>query len=152
MVRIMALDIGERTIGIAVSDPLGLTAQPVRTVRRRSLDADISELQVLVKEYQVEELVLGLPRHMDGRLGPEAEQVQQLGSLLLSRLGLKVSYWDERLTTVAAQKAMLEGDLSRRRRRLAVDRTAASLILQGYLERARQAGGKVDSRGSERIE
>lgn len=135
--RILALDVGEKTIGLAVSDPLGLTAQPLTTLRRQSKEKDLAALASLVRQLEVEEVVLGLPRRLNGSLGPEARRVQQLGELLRERLGLPVRYWDERLTTVAAEQALLAADLSRRRRRQTIDQTAACLILQGYLERRR---------------
>jgi len=136
-VRILALDVGEKTIGLAVSDPLGLTAQPLTTLRRQSKEKDLAALASLVRQLEVEEVVLGLPRRLNGSLGPEARRVQQLGELLRECLGLPVRYWDERLTTVAAEQALLAADLSRRRRRQTIDQTAACLILQGYLERRR---------------
>lgn len=138
--RILALDVGEKNIGLAVSDPLELTAQPLLTLRRQSKEKDLAALASLVRQLEVGEVVIGLPRRLNGSLGPEAARVQQLGELLQKHLGLPVRYWDERLTTVAAEQTLLAADLSRRRRRQTVDQTAACLILQGYLDRRRRAG------------
>jgi putative Holliday junction resolvase len=137
-VRILGLDVGEKNIGVAVSDPLGVTAQPVATVRRASREKDLAAIAALVREYGVGEVVVGLPLRLDGREGPEAERIRRWGEHLERHLGLPVRYWDERLTTVEAEQTLLAADLSRRRRRRTVDRTAACLILQGYLDRHRQ--------------
>lgn len=136
--RILALDVGEKNIGLAVSDPLELTAQPLLTLRRQSKEKDLAALASLVRQLEVGEVVIGLPRRLNGSLGPEAARVRQLGELLQKHLGLPVRYWDERLTTVAAEQALLAADLSRRRRRQTIDQTAACLILQGYLDRRRR--------------
>ena len=150
--RILALDVGEKTIGTAVSDPLGLTAQPLKTIRRRTSEEDVEVVASLVHEFKVEQLVVGLPLHLNGRVGPEAERVQEFGHFLAGRLGLPLYYWDERLTTVAAERVLLAADLSRRRRRETIDQTAACLILQGYLERQRRLDRPVDTSMNERIE
>ncbi|MGQ9557718.1 MAG: Holliday junction resolvase RuvX [Desulfurispora sp.] len=133
--RIMGLDLGDKTIGVAVSDPLGWTAQGVTTLRRGDLDGDLQQLAALVQQYEVEEFVLGLPKNMDGSLGPRAEMVQQFAALLRERLGRPVHLWDERLSTVAAQKHLLGADVSRRGRKKVVDKLAAVYILQGFLDR-----------------
>lgn len=132
--RIMGLDVGTKTVGVAVSDPLGFTAQGVTTVRRKNRKADLAALAALTAEYEVGRLVVGLPLNMDGTEGPRAEATRRFGDLLAKELGLPVEYWDERLTTVAAERALLEADLSRARRREVVDQVAASLILQGWLD------------------
>lgn len=130
---------GERRIGVAVSDPLGWTAQPVRTVeQRRGEAAALAELAALCRELGVERIVVGLPRTLRGEIGPQALRVQGFARRLGEATGLPVVFEDERLTTVEAERAMLEGDLSRRRRRRSLDRTAAALILQSYLERQRR--------------
>ncbi len=138
--RLMGLDIGEKTIGVAVSDELGLTAQGVTVIRRSSKKADRRALSDLVAFYQAERLVLGLPRNMNGSLGPKAREVERFGDWAGEALGLPVDYVDERLTTVAAQRTLLEGDVSRAKRRRIVDQLAAALILQGYLDRRRNQG------------
>ncbi|CEP67288.1 Resolvase, holliday junction-type, YqgF-like [Moorella glycerini] len=138
--RIMGLDVGSKTIGVAVSDPLGWTAQGVTTIRRKSKAADVDALKQLVARYGVEEVVVGLPRNMNGTFGPRAEEARAFAARLEAELGLPVHLYDERLTTVAADKILLEADLSRRRRRAVVDQVAASIILQGYLDRRGQNG------------
>ncbi len=120
---------------MAVSDAMGVTAQGLTTLKRGpSLAHDLDRLVALVKTHQISELVIGLPKNMDGTLGSQAEKVQEFIQHLRAKIHLPVHLWDERLTTVAAHKAMLEADLSRRRRKQAVDMVAAVLILQGYLD------------------
>ena len=132
--RLLALDFGSVNIGVAVSDPLGLTAQGVGTIRRRSHAQDMAELKALVEEYQPRAFVLGLPLNMDGSRGPAVDRVKSFGSLLKQQFNLPVYYQDERLTTVAAQKTLLNNDTSRQKRRQVVDKLAATLILSTYLE------------------
>ncbi|WP_406676505.1 Holliday junction resolvase RuvX [Moorella sp. ACPs] len=138
--RIMGLDVGSKTIGVAVSDPLGWTAQGVTTIRRKNRAADVEALKQLVDRYGVEEVVVGLPRNMNGTCGPRAAEARAFAARLKAELGLPVHLYDERLSTVAADKILLEADLSRRRRRAVVDQVAASIILQGYLDRRGQNG------------
>lgn len=133
--RCVALDLGERRIGVAVSDPLGLTAQGLGVVERKGEPHDLQALSDLIAPYAPRLLVVGLPRHMNGSLGPEAERIQQLGEKWGQALGLEVEYWDERLSTAAAERTLLEADLSRRRRRQVRDKVAAVHILQGFLDR-----------------
>lgn len=144
----MALDLGEKRIGLAVSDPQRLLASGRGIYRRRGLEEDLEYLAKLVREEEVEEIVLGLPRNMDGSLGEQAKRALEFGHLLEERLGLKVEFFDERLTTAEAERVLLEVDLSRRRRKEVRDELAAVLILQGYLDyRARAgAGEKEDER------
>lgn len=132
--RIMGLDIGEKTIGIAICDPLGYTAQGITTVRRKGKESDIEELKKVCNEYQVEEIIAGLPKNMNGTLGPQSEKIIKFCDFIKERLTLPLKYWDERLTTVAANKAMLESDMSRSKRKKIVDKVAATYILQGYLD------------------
>ncbi len=131
------MDLGERTIGIAVSDPLLLTAQGLTVLRRRSPTEDFQELDSIKDEYSVKEVVLGLPRMMDGSIGPRGRISQEFAQSLRKRWGIPVHLWDERLSTVAAERILLEADLSRRRRKNLIDKTAAVLILQGFLDRRR---------------
>lgn len=139
MSRTLGLDVGERTVGVAVSDELGLTAQGLSTVvRRGDLDRDLEQIAALASEYQVEAVVVGLPRNMDGSLGPRARQALAFADAIRERLGLPVHTWDERWTTRAAERLLVEGGASRRRRRRSVDKVAAALILQGYLDRRRR--------------
>lgn len=133
--RILGLDIGQKTIGLAISDPLGLTAQGIKTIYRKNKKTDIEELKKVCKEYEVETLVVGLPKNMDNSIGFAGQKIQEFSSLIEEELGLKIEFWDERLTTVAAHKAMLEADLSRGKRKKIVDKVAATYILQGYLDR-----------------
>jgi putative Holliday junction resolvase len=133
-VRIMALDVGEKRIGLAVSDPLGITAQGLGVLARQSPESDLAELQKVAREWQVQEIVLGLPRHMDGRPGQAVPQIMELARRLQEALGVKVHTWDERLTTQEAERVLLAADVSRRRRRQVVDQLAAVLILQGFLD------------------
>jgi len=131
----MGLDVGEKTIGVAVSDPLGWTAQGVTTLKRgESLEDDLKALEGLVKEYGVDKLVVGLPRNMNGSLGAQAEKIQAFSRAAEEFLGLTVVLWDERLTTVEAERLLVRADLSRCRRKRIVDRLAAVLILQSYLD------------------
>ena len=132
--RIIGLDVGDRTIGVAVCDPLGLTAQGITTIKRKSEVLDIEEISKICKEYSVESIVSGLPKNMNGTIGPQGEKVQQFCEKLKETLNLPIKMWDERLTTVAANRAMLEGDLSRSKRKKIVDKIAATFILQGYLD------------------
>jgi putative Holliday junction resolvase len=135
--RTLGLDVGTKTIGVAASDALGLTAQAVTTVRRTSLKADLAALAELVREYEVERFVVGLPLNMDGTEGPRAEATRRFVDALTQALGLPVEFWDERLSTVAATRTLLEADLSRAKRRQVIDQMAAQFILQGWLD-ARQ--------------
>ncbi len=133
--RIMGLDVGEKTIGVAVSDPLGWTAQGVGTIRRKgNIVLDLEHLKKIIAEYQVEKIVVGLPKNMNGTLGPSAVRSQEIGEKIGKETGLPIEMWDERLTTVVAEKTLLEGNVSRAKRKKVVDTMAAVLILQGYLD------------------
>jgi len=132
--RAIGLDFGEKTIGVSVSDPLGMIAQGLKTIRRKSWNADLEELRKVIEEYEADRLVVGLPRNMDGSLGPSAERVQVFMKKL-ETFQLPIEPVDERLTTVMAERALLEGDVSRKRRKEVIDQVAAALILQGYLDR-----------------
>jgi RNAse H-fold protein YqgF len=134
LMRILGLDIGDRTIGVAVSDPLGFTAQGITTIRRKSNEKDLEELKKICDEYTVETIVSGLPKNMNGTLGPQSEKVIAFCNLIEENIKLPIKMWDERLTTVAAHRVMLEGDLSRSKRKKIVDKMAAMYILQGYLD------------------
>jgi putative Holliday junction resolvase len=133
--RIAALDVGEARIGVAVSDELGITAQGIGVVRRVGGQRDLEALQAMLLPYTPTRLVVGLPLNMNGSEGPQAVKVRAFAERVATHLGLPLEFWDERLTTVAAERALLEADVSRRRRRDVVDKVAASLILQGYLAR-----------------
>lgn len=137
-VRIMGLDIGTHTIGIAISDELGITAQGLKTIKRKSLDEDFKEISTIIEHFEISKIVVGLPKNMDGTLGKQAEVVFQWIKNLKDRIHLPVVTWDERLSTVGASRVLLEADLSRRKRKKVIDKLAAVLILQGYLGRSRK--------------
>lgn len=134
MKRILGLDLGQKTIGVAISDPLGFTAQGLTTIRRGSKEKDIEDLKKICDDYKVETIVIGLPKNMNGTIGPSGEIAMAFGKLIGEELEIEVKFWDERLTTVAAHKAMLEADLSRSKRKKIVDKVASTYILQGYLD------------------
>ena len=133
--RILGLDMGQKTIGVAISDPLGFTAQGITTIRRKNKEQDIAELKAFCDEYQVEKIVIGLPKNMDNSVGFAGQKSIEFAELLKSKIDIEIEMWDERLTTVSAHRAMLEADLSRAKRKKIVDKIAATFILQGYLDR-----------------
>lgn len=133
--RILGLDVGSKTIGVAISDPFGWTAQGITTIKRTKKENDILEIQKICDEYKVEEIVIGLPKNMNGSIGDSGNRVMEFSELIKENLNIKIELWDERLTTVAAHKAMIEADLSRQKRKKIVDKIAAIYILQGYLDR-----------------
>jgi putative Holliday junction resolvase len=139
-VRILALDVGAKRIGLAVSDPLGITAQGLGVVTRKDRAEVLAQLLEVARKWQVQRVVVGLPRHMDGRLAAAAPEILELASDLGEALGVRVVPWDERLTTVEAERVLLQADLSRRRRRQVLDQQAAVLILQNYLDYCHQQG------------
>ncbi|MDQ3264582.1 MAG: Holliday junction resolvase RuvX [Myxococcota bacterium] len=132
--RTMGLDVGTKTVGVAISDALGMTAQPITTVRRTSLRVDLEALAKLARDYEVTHVVVGLPLNMDASEGPRAEASRKFGAAVEAKLGVSIEYWDERLSTVAAQRVLIEGDVRRERRRELIDQLAASYILQGWLD------------------
>ena len=135
--RILGLDYGSKTVGVAVSDPLGITAQGVEIIRRQSenkLRRTLARNEELIARYQVEKIVLGLPKNMNNTLGDRAEKSLELKDTLERRTGLDVVMWDERLTTVSAEKVLMESGVRREHRKEYVDEIAAVFILQGYLD------------------
>lgn len=134
-VRILALDVGEKRIGVAISDPLGITAQGVCVIERQNRIRDLEALRRLIMERGVTSLLLGLPRNMNGSLGDKAREVQEFGKLLEQELGLPVEYQDERLSTRAVEGTLIAADVRRNKRRRVIDKLAAIYILQGYLDR-----------------
>lgn len=135
--RIMGLDYGSKTVGVAVSDPLGLTAQGIEIVRRKSenkLRQTLARIEEIAKEYGVEKIVLGFPKHMNNDIGERAEKSLEFKEMLERRTGLPVVMWDERLTTVEADRTMMETGIRRENRKEYVDMIAAVFILQGYLD------------------
>ena len=135
--RILGLDYGSKTVGVAVSDPLGFTAQGVEIIRRKSenkMRQTLARIEELIAQYQVEEIVLGYPKNMNDSLGERVEKTLAFKEMLERRSGLTVHLWDERLTTVAADKAMMEAGIRREDRKEYVDQIAAVFILQGFLD------------------
>ncbi|EDI8845620.1 Holliday junction resolvase RuvX [Listeria monocytogenes] len=134
--RIMGLDVGSKTVGVAISDPLGWTAQGVETIQidenRKQFGYD--RVKELVLEYEVEKVVVGLPKNMNNTIGPRAESSKIYAEVLESRIGLPVVLWDERLTTSAAERTLIEADVSRKKREEVIDKLAAVMILQSYLD------------------
>ena len=133
--RIMALDVGSKRIGVALSDPLKITAQGLQTFQRTTLEEDIKGLWQLIDEHEVSQLVVGLPKNMDGSIGFKAEEVQQFIADLTAERKTEVIWIDERLTTVSAERVLLEADVSRAKRKKVIDKMAAVVILQSYLDR-----------------
>ena len=133
--RIMALDVGGKRIGVALSDPLKITAQGLQTFQRTTLDKDIAGLWQLIDEHEVSQLVVGLPKNMDGSVGFKAEEVQQFIADFTAERNIEVTWVDERLTTVSAERTLLEADVSRAKRKKVIDKMAAVIILQSYLDR-----------------
>lgn len=135
--RILGLDYGSKTVGVAVSDPLGFTAQGVEIIRRKSenkMRQTLARIEEVIAQYQVEEIVLGLPKNMNNTLGDRAEKSLELKETLERRTGLPVVMWDERLTTVSANRVLMETGVRRENRKEHVDEIAAVFILQGYLD------------------
>lgn len=135
MVRYLGIDYGTRRIGVAVSDELGLTAQSLPSLEPSSEEEALSAIRAFIEQYGVLEVVVGLPKNMNGTLGPAAEQAMAFAGRLEEHAAVKVTMWDERLTSRAAERLLIEADLSRAKRKGRVDRMAAALILQGFLDR-----------------
>ena len=133
--RIMALDVGSRTIGIACSDALLMTAQGIETIRRTSLENDFNRLRELISEYEVHELVVGMPKNMNGTKGDRAVKTEEFVEKMKAVIDLPVTFWDERLSTVMAERQLIAADVSRKKRKGVIDKMAAVVILQGYLDR-----------------
>ena len=134
----MGFDIGTHTIGVAISDELGITAQGLKTIRRKSMEEDLKEIATIIHQLKIDRIVVGLPKNMDGTLGRQAEIILQCIKVLRNRIHVPVETWDERLSTVGASKVLLEADLSRKKRKKVIDKLAAVLILQGYLDKSRR--------------
>lgn len=134
--RVMGLDVGSKTVGIAISDALGWTAQGIETIQinEDAGEFGIERIKELVKEYAVTEFVVGLPKNMNNTIGPRGEASEQYKKLLEETFQLPVKLWDERLTTMAAERMLIEADVSRKKRKKVIDKMAAVMILQGYLD------------------
>ena len=132
--RILALDPGTKRIGVALSDEMGWIAQPLETFERRSITADLQHIQQLVQDHEVDRVIMGMPFRLDGSVGPAAQQVEQFKAMLEGALTVPVIPWDERLTSKSAEAMLIEANVSRKKRKGAVDRVAAAILLQSYLE------------------
>ena len=135
--RIRGLDYGTKTVGVAISDALGLTAQGIETIERKEenkLRRTCARIEELIREYEVEKIVLGFPKHMNNDVGERAEKSLEFKAMLERRTGLEVIMWDERLTTVAAERTLIESKVRREDRKKYIDKIAAVFILQGYLD------------------
>ena len=135
--RIMGLDFGSKTVGVAVCDPLGITAQTVETITRKDenkLRQTLARIEALIGQYEIERIVLGYPKNMNNTLGERAVKTEAFKEALERRTGLPVVLWDERLTTVAAGRVLIESGVRREHRKESVDQIAAAMILQGYLD------------------
>jgi putative Holliday junction resolvase len=134
--RILGLDVGSKTVGVSLSDAFGWTAQGLKTIQINEDKGEygFEEIGTLIKENEVSKVVVGLPKNMNGTIGPRGEASQFYADELNKRFGVPVVLWDERLTTVAAERVLLEADVSRKKRKKVIDKMAASMILQGYLD------------------
>lgn len=135
MERILGLDVGDKTVGVAVSDLLQLTAQGVTTIRRESKVKDYEALKEIIDEYEIKKVVVGLPKNMNGTIGPQGEKTVKFAEKLKNKYGIELIYEDERLTTMAAEKMLISGDVRRDKRKQIIDKVAATYILQTYLDR-----------------
>ena len=134
--RYIGLDLGNRTCGVAISDSMGIIATSITTIhfREKDLQKCLEYVKMYIADRKVEKIVLGLPKNMNGTLGPQGEKVLKLCELIKEETGLEIDFWDERLTTVAAERSLIEGDVSRKKRKKVIDMLAAVIILQGYLD------------------
>lgn len=141
--RVIGLDYGSKTVGVAVSDALGITAQAVETINRKEenkLRKTCARIEELVAEYEAERIVVGFPKHMNNDIGERAEKAMEFGEMLKRRTGLEVVMWDERLTTVEAERTLIENKVRREDRKKYIDKIAAVFILQGYLDSISMSG------------
>ena len=137
MSRVLGMDMGERFLGLALSDSLKITSQGLETLKRENLEEDLNRLKEIIDRHQVDRIVVGLPRNMNGTYGPQAEKALGFIQFLEQELDMPIVAWDERLSTQAANRVLLEADVSRKKRKAVVNQVAAQLILQGYLDRMR---------------
>ncbi|MGF7397036.1 Holliday junction resolvase RuvX [Thermoanaerobacterium thermosaccharolyticum] len=137
--RTIGLDVGDKTIGVAISDPSGLIAQGIKTIKRSNLDDDIQEINKIINSFKAEEIVVGFPKNMNGTIGPQGQKVINFVEILRKEIDLPILLWDERLTTVEANRMLIEGaDMRRDKRKKVIDKLAATIILQGYLDHKRK--------------
>jgi len=132
--RILGIDMGQKRIGLAISDKLGITAQGLTVIERGKPEADLCQLRQIILENKITKIVVGLPKNMNGSLGPQVNKVKDFIALLNHECPLEIIYWDERLTTIEAQRILIEGNLSRKKRKKVIDKLAAVIILQSYLD------------------
>ena len=144
--RVLGIDLGERTLGLALSDPGRILASALRTIRRTSESKDLEELARVIEEHEVTEIVVGHPLNMNGSRGPQAMKAEAFAELLRERFRLPVQLWDERLSTVAAERTLLEADLSRKKRKKVIDHVAAAFFLQGFLDSRPKPGRPEEDR------
>ena len=135
MTRIMALDVGDKTIGIALSDPMLITSQPLETIKRTKVKFDIDRIEELVNENGVSTLIVGLPKNMNNTIGPQAMRVISFVDLIKKRLDIEIIYQDERMTTLESEAVLIDMSVRRENRKKHIDKIAASFILQSYLDR-----------------
>lgn len=131
--RILGLDVGEKRIGVAVCDPLGITAQGLKTIYRDKKN-DIEEIKKLIIEYNVDKIIVGLPKNMNNTIGPQSEKVMRYAENIQKKCDIKIEYFDERLSTMAVERTLIEADIRREDRRKVIDKLAAVYILQSYLD------------------
>lgn len=141
MSRIIGLDVGEKRIGVALSDELAIAAHPFTVIVRDGLEKDLRKIEEIFQEYSVAGIVVGLPLNMNGTIGESAKRVLSFTDSLKKKLPVSVETWDERLTTVSSEKVLLEADLSRQKRKKVIDKVAATLLLQCYLDNRRRESG-----------
>ena len=134
--RVLGLDVGSKTIGVAITDEVGIAAHPLRVIERKGTDSDVSAIQTLVAEHNITEIVIGMPFELSGKVGHRAKRVQEFANALQAKLGaaMKLHEQDERFTTAEAERVLLDADLSRQKRKQVIDQQAAALILQGWLD------------------
>ncbi|MDQ0339551.1 putative Holliday junction resolvase [Caldalkalibacillus uzonensis] len=130
----MGLDVGQKTIGVSISDELGWTAQGLEVIKRTNLEQDLARLEDLIGQYQVSQIIVGLPKNMDGTIGQTGVLCQAFAQALQAKTGLPVKMWDERLSTQSAERILLAADMSRKKRKQVIDKMAAVIILQSYLD------------------
>lgn len=139
--RTLALDVGTKTIGVAVSDELGITANGITTIKRKGLKQDLNELDEIVKEYRPGEILVGLPYQTDGSLSEQGQQILSFAEKIREAFSLSIEFWDESFSTVHAEEKLIEANMSRKKRKKVIDKIAAVFILQEYLESKRYLSG-----------
>ncbi|MDR7870043.1 MAG: Holliday junction resolvase RuvX [Tissierellaceae bacterium] len=138
MERVMGLDVGDKTIGVALSDPLGITAQGITTIIRESNKKDYEAIEELINEYSLKKVVVGLPKNMNNTIGPQSEKVIKFAEKIKNKFKVEVIYIDERMTTMSAERILIEGNVRRENRKKYIDKVAATYILQAYLDSTRR--------------